>query len=65
MKLPGIQAPVTSVAMVPSPRAWNHSSVHPEIGASSPSLIMVVWSSEYFSASSEEKSMVTLVPSTV
>src|SRR5690242_227719 len=64
-RLPGIQAPVGRLAMVPLPRALNHSSLHGGIDATSFSVIIGCQVVAYFWAPGSAKLIVTLVPSTV
>ena len=63
-RLAGIQAPMVSVAMVPLPRPWYHSSLHEPIGASRSSSMSCCHSSANWVEPSSVKSSVTSVPST-
>src|SRR5688572_603593 len=64
-RLAGIQAPMTSVAMVPSPRPLYQPSLQPLIGESSlPSMSFCHMVVNFFVPASV-KSTVTLVPSTL
>lgn len=64
-RLAGIQAPVASVAMLPSPRPLYHSSVQAGTEASSFSSMSCCQVSVNVLAPWSEKSIFTLVPSTV
>src|SRR6478736_8199881 len=63
-RLPGIQAPMASEAIVPLPRPWYHSSLHEEVGATRSSSSSCCHSSANFVEPSSVKSIVTSVPST-
>src|SRR5918994_846998 len=60
---PGIHAPVSSVAIVPSPRPRYHSSLHPGVLESSPPSTRRFQLSAHFCEPSSCRSMVTSVPS--
>src|SRR6185503_9978180 len=63
-RLPGIHAPVTRVAMVPSPSALNHSSLQPGIDATSFSVIIGCQVVANLAAPGSAKLIVTSVPLT-
>src|SRR5687768_5799196 len=63
-RLFGIHAPVTRLAMVPSPSALNHSSVHGGIDATSFSVIIGCQVVAYLAAPGSAKLIVTSLPLT-
>src|SRR5690349_4395366 len=63
-RLPGIHAPVTRLAMVPSPSALNHSSLHGGIDATSFSVIIGCHMVVYLVAPGSAKLIVTSLPLT-